>query len=320
LRQCESGITSSCAHEAMSPLERLRKSKAETSEISDGQILHPSEHSSDNGSNRNNERPGCGNAALISVAEKLKPYGPAERANLEATYLKFISGEAAKWEEEKLVKKGLIEAPANDAAHFNELPYEAGMSTMAAALQIHFAGKLPFEISRQRLMFWRKGEIPKGAPVPPVATGNGAYRVRDWAQWIQTYILPGHSIEAQRESGESGSKASIFEEAQIAEAKRKIIDLEMATLDKQVATGAFQSADLYRANLRFAGTVVNSSITNSVEKRISEKLIAVVAGWQLGQEKELQMKTEITKAAQEAADAIRADAAKALTEATEKIV
>lgn len=293
----------------MSPLERLRKKKAD-----DGMATFeesPSEDIGDSGVKISN----ADAIALASISEKLKTFSPAEQANLSALYLRYLAGKTTKWQDEKLVAKGLIEPPKNES--HSELPLRAPLSAMAGLLQHHFPN-ISIELSRQMLSHWRKGKkLPTGAPPPPGADPNGTYAVRKWAEWIAKYILPTHSVDPEKPV-EAGKK-SLFERAAEAEAKQKLVDLQMAELDKSVAFGDFQSASLFRSNLRHAGTVLNQALTNNVEKILVEKLNAVVAGWQLGQEREMQIKTQIVQASQEAADGIRAAAAKALDDSIGKV-
>jgi hypothetical protein len=299
----------------MSPLDRLRKAKQVPNECigdaaSDGHSSPDSDVS---------KRTAVVGAALASIAEKLTAFAPAEKAHLEAIFCKYILGKSAKHEKEELLAKGLIDAP-NEPSASSDLPHTCGSkAALCGLLNKHFAGKISIDLSPQLYNFWQKGQrLPLGAPPPPVKSGHNLM-VRQTAQWIEKWILPKHSVEANRELEAAGGKKDLFQLAAEAEAKRKIIEFETATLDNQVATGAFQSADLFRANLRYLGTVLNSAITSQVEKTIAQKLNASVAEWKIGSEREIEITQKIAESAQQAADALREALKGALDEAVAKV-
>lgn len=256
-----------------------------------------------------------------AVLEKLKAFSPAERSNLEATYLKFIVGKTAKWEDEKLVKKGLI-PPPDATTDYKDLPHQcSGVPTMCALLQKHFEGKLSLALTRQIFNHWWKGaKLPAGAPPPPQRNTAGNCEVKRTADWIVKWILPGHSVETARliEAGDK-EDGDLFTRSQRAQAMRELVALEREELSRDVEKGLYQPVSLYRQNILHVGTILNTAITQQVEKIITAKLLTAIAAWQLGGEKELEMKTQLTTAAQEAADEIRGACGRALVESENKI-
>ena len=251
---------------------------------------------------------------LAKIKEILSRCSQIERDNLESTLAKYRDGKATQWEEKKLIGKGLIVAPV--LGGLGNLPSECGsLADLCALLNRHFSGKISLDISRQIVNRWRKGELlPNGAPPPPLPSG-GKHLVKQTAEWIERWILPTHSVGA----ADSSESHSIFEEANRAKAQREIDEAAIARINRKVAEGANQPVEVYIANIRFAGTVVNSAITSQVERAICDKVTAVVNLWDIPQEKKTAMIQEIQSASQSAADTIRAGMQAALREAAEKI-
>ena len=153
--------------------------------------------------------------------------------------------------------------------------------------------------------------MPPGTPLPPARASN-RHSTSKWADWIAKYLLPKYGV------GSESDDSNVFLKAAKAKAQREIDEAAMAKLDRQVAEGTYQSAELFRANIRFLATVINSAITTFVEKGIAEKLIAASDAWNLTAEQRLALHPLIHAACQSAADELRESLRKALAEAVHK--
>jgi len=259
-----------------------------------------------------------------SVKHKTKPqsdiekilsgYPEMERENLRAILKKYRRGEAARWQVDELRTAGLIEPRPAAADNGDALADATSTVELAARLSRHFQGRISIDLSAPALAQWRRGRgLPPGTPLPP-ARVNNRHKTAEWAAWLEKHLLPKYGVSANRAPGDM----SIFEQAQIAEAERKINEAAIADIDRRVAEGAFQSAELFISHLRHAGTVINQAITNFVEKGMAEKLIAATDAWNLTPEQKLSLHPVIHGACQKAADGLREALQRALTEAEDK--
>ncbi len=253
------------------------------------------------------------------IADVLSRFSQIERDNLEAQLGLYRRGEAPQWVEKKLRALNLI-APIEPETDYSPLP--SLCDSIAAAsnlLNAHFESKIALDLSRQQIAFWRRGErLPSGAPPFPSLV-SGRYPVRAYAEWIAKYILPTHSIEANREAESASGGKNLFEQASIAEAKRKINEAQLVEIDLNVAKGAMQPVSEYIRNIRFAGTIINQAFTAAIEKDIPAKLTETLNGFSLGQEQTMKLQQRLAEACQAAADDVRNQTQAALLQAVEKV-
>lgn len=72
------------------------------------------------------------------------------------------------------------------------LPNVNTQHALAVALQRHFGNRIAIVIDDEAVSSWRHGDrLPEGAVLPPPKNGN-YWSAKEWAQWIERYILPHH--------------------------------------------------------------------------------------------------------------------------------
>jgi len=249
------------------------------------------------------------------VEKILSELPEVERDNLRAILEKYRRGDAPKWQEEKLRAAGLIEPGPSDGEEGDDLTDCTSNRELADRLTRHFEGRISIEISPPALSQWRRGRgLAQGTPLPP-ARSNNRHKTREWADWITKNMLPKYGVSGGRAETE---ESRIFQKAAVAKAQREIDEAAIARLDRQVAEGTYQSAEMFRSHLRWAGTTANQAITTNLERIVVEKLLGVTASWNLSQEQQMKIQQSLQKAAQEAADDVRKAVRKAFDEAEEK--
>jgi hypothetical protein len=248
-----------------------------------------------------------------NVEKILGGFSGAERENLKATLKKYCAGDAAQWEEKKLLAAGLIIRPAAADAGEDLSDCTSG-AELSARLTRHFAGRIAIDISAPALAQWRRGRgLPPGTPLPPPRV-NGRHKTVKWADWVEKHLLPKYGVST---TGAAGEK-SIFEQAQIADAERKINEAALAEIERNVAEGKYQDAERFIKDVRFMATVSNNAITAAIERGVAEKLTALCYAWNITAEERAKFQQTVTEACQCAADYVRAECQRALNEASEK--
>jgi hypothetical protein len=249
------------------------------------------------------------------VQKILETFSDAERKNLSVLYAKYCNGETAKWQEEKLIAKGIIIPPKQDTPQTGELPDAESQASLAAILAKHFAGRIAIDISEQQLGHWRKGRgLSDGTPPPPPKVNN-RFPTKEIARWIEQYILPSHTVIAS--AGEAPEQ-DVFRLAARKRAEEEVDNAAITRINRQVIEGSYQPVEKHLRALRFIGTILNQNVTAYVERGIAGDLLKVFESSGLSPDQKAVLASVIQPACQNAADALRASLAAALRKAAEE--
>jgi len=143
----------------------------------------------------------------------------------------FKSDEPAPAEKEATAAvPGAIPPPAV-AVVPEALPDAESQKMLAILLARHFSGRIRIDISEQQISQWKEGHnLPPGVPLPPTKLGN-RHSTAGWADWITQYLLPKYGRTATDQADLKITGLDVFQQAQQADAHRKIDEARKARLE-----------------------------------------------------------------------------------------
>lgn len=204
---------------------------------------------------------------FASVEDKLARFAEPEKSNLRATLAKYIAGEASKWEEEKLVAKGLISAPVREdvAAPVPgaPLPPAESQKQLAVLLARHFSGRLKIDLSEQQIGNWKQGtRLPDGCPLPPAKVAN-RFDTQAWADWVERFIVPLYGV---RQNPQGEMVKDVFQLAQESAAQREIDAAARERIELLAVQGKYHPVAEFQRDLDRLGATLNAAVTEHCER------------------------------------------------------
>jgi hypothetical protein len=253
---------------------------------------------------------------LNRIDRILRGFPTAERQNLRRTFAQYKKGKCSKWIEQKLSAAGLITLGPTEG---QSSPTVDGQVALADLLQLHFAGRIAFEITQPKICHWIKGRpyhgVANGSPPPPSRRGN-RYVVQEWKDWVEQYVLPSNAVNGHASAGPR--EPTIFEKAQEAEAERQIIERNRARRNEEIELGNFIPIQEHIGRLKIIGQVLNQAITDSIEKTIVQTITDAAKVLPFDEQKMAEFRQQIQQACEAAADSQRTALAGAMLQATDK--
>ena len=150
-----------------------------------------------------------------------------------------------------------------------------GQTRIAAVLQKHFRtnGYPDFTCTRQYIRHWEKPTTLRRIGFPPATDGN-RYKISDCIAWVHKYIIA-HGITNDEE-------ANLFERANTAVAKTKILKGEDFELDVGFKRGKLISVDLIRNYVGGIGARISGHYDKLIEDRQGLRGVVKSCGAQAG--------------------------------------
>lgn len=238
------------------------------------------------------------------IEKILAPLTLTERQRIWKLLTKFKRGIAKISEIKELNEAGVIgrqDKNGHDSASYDS------QTALAAALSVHFNGRLKSQITKQAIQRWKSGRgIPAGAPTPPPNQGSGRMPFEPWVYWVENYVVK------RGNNGHTNGKLSKFDEAEEARAEREIIARNAALREEQIATGEYIPVSQHVRDLQTVGQVLNAALTEHAEKRLTASVLEAAKVLAVDEARMNDFTVALRQAVEQAADGLRQTLADAL--------
>lgn len=186
-------------------------------------------------------------------------------------------------------------------------PRIGSQKDLAVFLQDYFRNRLKLTINPQTIDDWRGGQRLKPVfiegkwtkpPKFPEKMGSGFWDTHECIEWVESWIVPVHSVGAGG-TGELPGVAVDFDSA------KQEHELWKMRREREIADGEYKSVKLFNGHLDRLGEMVNGSF-NTMERELTRALHAALAGLGLAEASTRAMQDTATGAVRSSMDAMRA--------------